>query len=1719
MKEKNRIKNFISISILIFFFFQQLSFLFLPYSLDEKKQTNNVVFAELKLPEIKYPELPGGIEPPQSFIFKIKCADDPGDLFDKNDEFNPNAKSPCKNLIGPNGLFPTTVKKTEFQTKLQNAGYTKDNLFRYYVIYFLNLLTIIAVIICFGAFIYGGVLYLISTGKPAMLKEGKDWMQAALAGLIIVIASYAILYTINPQLTFFLKRKVSKLSPSVNPSKGSGEEVMRSVPTGYLIERTLNKIQIINTFGKDVEKTIDDIQRETNNLIKALERMNIDIKSDICACGSANCLGNKPNPEKPCNPPYEDECKKLIEEDQKRIEDIIKNLEFYQKKLILLEIPIIIDYLDLKVAALFMSNAENLADYGYFSYYQQAANQKITAQSILQFKDVSKTTSTPLAIESGSVYKIIQIVKNTCNKNVDSANYKLLCDESENSTSIMSIAFNIYNEGNNQWKPKLDETLKKLNYWYSLANSTSSFAKECINPQGGLTILKDFVATATSTINFLREKTFQIREAEDKVSPKYRTFKIYLELSKIATLVDYFENKINIIRKEIDVEDPQIHTNLLRECTNIRTSSNNQQANQALTKALQILDRIFFQLYYISLYADAIFAAPYAKPDYATFYFNSEDLTNKDLMNKAKEYNILSVLSKKPYTKLEERYKSAIQSALGTPYLDLTDEEWREVINTANLLLQKDEVLINTIANVYARLATQNAIQQLIDKLKDLVPSSYQNNQKTKIFSLKQNIALAQEANGDYLFEYIAQQFNLFLQKFIQEDLKNILMDLGMSALSQALKELGNYYPGFNPNYWQSISQDLQNILDARWVDIIPHLQEALESKMEEILPSVMTDYLNEVSNAIENAMDQISQKITSWILISIENIFDALLSMVKDTGKIGEMLLPYLEVLKDAALSYLDIYISENVEAFLESYLSEVMISPISISIEIGEFLNTKLKDILPEQWVKDLNYSLKETLENCQAKICLETLNLFSNAISTTQAIADGINNVINQIDDTISTTPSTLAGIIAPGLYQYWDKKTIYQIITECPDQNNTKDVRCIFKNAIEKTPKDYLCDTIINNNWCGDNTCDCFEKTPLAALSKYTTSSIIELTGGEMPTSSSILRAAGTIRIQFTIDNTSCDCQISLYDLFNTSIQNLENQVSCKSNSNLCKPNAIDNWLKEHSLLDLILNNNPNLDPTTTQYIKDFFEKPISQYISDFASTSDGKKIIAFFTTPFLSWPAFDDSETGIQVSNILKTSTFFDLFSDQGKTPFENLLPQDLRTLKQLIFQYDKTFTQTFPGAVDFLNSWEKPWKELFLTWSCHILPENCQWFQLLDKKIVWDLLFTFFYFSGDSPTKGNFASSTEKAEETYRWLSRESIASLLGIGGLDKTLAGFIPLKVICKNREYTTLDSLFNAKISDILKDCIDEKLDYQYLKNNDNNYQNSTIIQLLDNKVIDGPYNFHYFDYFLNTSIRDLFPIFLVSNNVTSSLKKIEEAPFLCKKFDSASDDYQKYKYHICALAYYSSNETDDAKKQKAIDYQKGCDLVYFLDDILNKSIYQNIIRNSANTQDIFENPLKYWIEKKPPFSSTIKEILPDKVCATTSKSIAKALNFENNCSPTSDENKLYCCIPLKEPLDAFFNFNLKEWIKGVVHDTFTTYFEEHPEQLWNNVKENVEEELEKSVYEAISQVLGEKVVSTSTLEAISNAMTSTTEEILKETIPSLLENGIYLNDLENL
>ncbi len=69
-----------------------------------------------------------------------------------------------------------------------------------YIKYIFNFSLILAGIIAFGSLAYGGFCYLIATGNPTAIREGKDQILASILGLIIILCSFLILNTINPQL-------------------------------------------------------------------------------------------------------------------------------------------------------------------------------------------------------------------------------------------------------------------------------------------------------------------------------------------------------------------------------------------------------------------------------------------------------------------------------------------------------------------------------------------------------------------------------------------------------------------------------------------------------------------------------------------------------------------------------------------------------------------------------------------------------------------------------------------------------------------------------------------------------------------------------------------------------------------------------------------------------------------------------------------------------------------------------------------------------------------------------------------------------------------------------------------------------------------------------------------------------------------------------------------------------------------------------------------------------------------------------------------------------------------------------------------------------------------------------------------------------------------------------------------------------------------------------
>lgn len=69
-----------------------------------------------------------------------------------------------------------------------------------YVNYIFAFVIVISAIVAFGSLFYGGVRWLTSAGSSGAINEAKDRMKAGGIGLIIILFSWAILNTINPQI-------------------------------------------------------------------------------------------------------------------------------------------------------------------------------------------------------------------------------------------------------------------------------------------------------------------------------------------------------------------------------------------------------------------------------------------------------------------------------------------------------------------------------------------------------------------------------------------------------------------------------------------------------------------------------------------------------------------------------------------------------------------------------------------------------------------------------------------------------------------------------------------------------------------------------------------------------------------------------------------------------------------------------------------------------------------------------------------------------------------------------------------------------------------------------------------------------------------------------------------------------------------------------------------------------------------------------------------------------------------------------------------------------------------------------------------------------------------------------------------------------------------------------------------------------------------------------
>ncbi|MEK7658337.1 MAG: pilin [Patescibacteria group bacterium] len=146
-----------------------------------------------------------------------------------------------------------------------------------YAKYFFNIGISIAGLLAVIVIAWGGILWMfgLSIGKIIDPKKGtrapaeaKEWIKSGITGLIIVMCSYLLAYTINPNLVIFKLDKLGSVAFNENPvdsiPPGAKITTFQEIPIGSLTETALTRT--IDCYGFDQDgNPIEGEQAKTEN--------------------------------------------------------------------------------------------------------------------------------------------------------------------------------------------------------------------------------------------------------------------------------------------------------------------------------------------------------------------------------------------------------------------------------------------------------------------------------------------------------------------------------------------------------------------------------------------------------------------------------------------------------------------------------------------------------------------------------------------------------------------------------------------------------------------------------------------------------------------------------------------------------------------------------------------------------------------------------------------------------------------------------------------------------------------------------------------------------------------------------------------------------------------------------------------------------------------------------------------------------------------------------------------------------------------------------------------------------------------------------------------------------------------------------------------------------------------------------------------------------------
>ena len=87
-------------------------------------------------------------------------------------------------------------------------------------------------VMAFGVIVYGGVKYTTSAGNPSGQSDAKEWIEAALLGLLLLVGAYFILNVINPQLINLTLPMLTPVNITAPVTGGAGGTTGGTTATG-----------------------------------------------------------------------------------------------------------------------------------------------------------------------------------------------------------------------------------------------------------------------------------------------------------------------------------------------------------------------------------------------------------------------------------------------------------------------------------------------------------------------------------------------------------------------------------------------------------------------------------------------------------------------------------------------------------------------------------------------------------------------------------------------------------------------------------------------------------------------------------------------------------------------------------------------------------------------------------------------------------------------------------------------------------------------------------------------------------------------------------------------------------------------------------------------------------------------------------------------------------------------------------------------------------------------------------------------------------------------------------------------------------------------------------------------------------------------------------------------------------------------------------------------